>query len=460
MKKSLVVRLSLRFMIIVAASLLILSIIFIQLLRLSQKNKMERDLSGAARFLSEQLEFEKVIIPEFLDLPYFITFLVYQEENQEVYVTNDPFLPCLPVTQGKAKKYFQRDYFTDGDLNILYCAVECQLFGKKYVVETAMDIQKEFSNEIEGQIAKVALIIFIPILIISYLLSFLITKQTIKPVEEITLAAQKMSFSNLESLLPVSKNDDELDQLAKTFNTLFESLRKDFDRERSFTSDVSHELKTPVAGILGQANLLKRWGKDDPKQLESSLEMIITEANAMNSIITNLLQMSKIEHGIIKPQSEEFNLWALFSRLKNEFAAINPQLEIFFDENIDLSLKSDLELLHQVLTAMISNSIKFGAGKINLYGKVCEDKNDDKGGQTPNTQKICIQVEDDGPGFSEEALPHVFERFYRGDVSHSRSAGGAGLGLSISSVIIQSLGGTISAANSPSTKGAILTILL
>ena len=209
------------------------------------------------------------------------------------------------------------------------------------------------------------------------MLSFLITKQTIKPVEEITLAAQKMSSSNLESLLPVSKNDDELDQLAKTFNTLFESLRKDFDRERSFTSDVSHELKTPVAGILGQANLLKRWGKGDPKQLESSLEMIITEANAMNSIITNLLQMSKIEHGIIKPQSEEFKLWALFSRLKNEFAAINPQLELFFDENIDLSLKSDLELLHQVLTAMISNSIKFGAGKINLYGKVCEDKNDD-----------------------------------------------------------------------------------
>ncbi|MCR5187542.1 MAG: HAMP domain-containing histidine kinase [Treponema sp.] len=448
MKKSLAVRLSLRFMIIVAASLLMLSIIFIQLLRLSQKNKMERDLYSAASFLSEQLELQETIIPEFLDLPYFITFVVYEEKSQEVYVTNDPFLPCLPLTQGKAKKYFQRDYFTDGDLNILYCALECQLFGEKYIVETAMDIQKEFSNDIPGQIAKVALIIFIPILIISFLLSFLITKQTIKPVEEITRAAQKMSSSNLESLLPVSKNDDELDQLAKTFNSLFESLRKDFDRERAFTSDVSHELKTPVAGILGQANLLKRWGKDDPKQLESSLDMIITEANAMNSIITNLLQMSKLEHGIIKPQSEDVNLWSLFSRIKKEFAAINSNLEIVFDENIDLSLKTDIELLHQVLTAMISNSIKFGASKINLYGKYDEDK------------KVLIQVEDNGPGFSEEVLPHIFERFYRGDASHSRSAGGAGLGLSISSVIIQSLGGQIKAENSPSTRGALLTIFL
>jgi signal transduction histidine kinase len=226
------------------------------------------------------------------------------------------------------------------------------------------------------------------------------------------------------------------------------------------SADVSHELKTPVAGILGQANLLKRWGKENPEQLEKSLDMIIAEANSMNSIITNLLQMSKIEHGIIKPQKESFNIWALFSRLKNEFAGIDSQVLINFDENVDISLETDLELLHQVLTAMISNSIKFGAGQINLYGKVCEDKNDDKGGQTPKSPKICIQVEDDGPGFSEEVLPHIFERFYRGDASHSRSAGGAGLGLSISSVIIDSLGGKILASNSEKTKGALLTILL
>lgn len=409
---------------------------------------MRRDLFDAASFLREELQFQENLIPEFIDLPYFITFVVYEEESRDVFITNDPFLPCLPSTDGKAKKYFQRNYFTDGDLDILYCALECQLNGKIYIVETAMDIQKEFTHDIAGQIFRIALITLIPILIISFLLSFLIAKQTLKPVEGITRTAQKMSSSNLESLLPVSKNDDELDQLAKTFNSLFESLRKDFDRERAFTSDVSHELKTPVAGILGQANLLKRWGKDDPKQLESSLDMIITEANAMNSIITNLLQMSKLEHGIIKPQSEEVNLWSLFSRLKNEFATINTGLEINFDENIDLSLKTDIELLHQVLTAMISNSQKFGASKINLYGKYDED------------EKVLIQVEDNGPGFSEEVLPHIFERFYRGDTSHSRSAGGAGLGLSISSVIVKSLGGKISAANSSSTKGALLSISL
>lgn len=456
MKKSLAVRLSYRFMIIVASILILLSFASLMLIRYSIRNRQGRDLYHAAIVLKHEMQFSLSLIPEFLDLPYYITYVIYDSKNEETLITNDPFLPKLAATSGKVKRYFVKDYFVDGNLNILYTSLEYQTGNHLYIIETAMDIDNDVPHGIEKQLPLISLIVIIPILIVSFLLSYLITKQTIKPVKQITQAAQKMSSTNLETLLPVSKNDDELDQLAKTFNSLFESLRKDFDRERSFTSDVSHELKTPVAGILGQANLLKRWGKENPEQLEKSLDMIIAEANSMNSIITNLLQMSKIEHGIIKPQKESFNIWALFSRLKNEFAGIDSDVLINFDENVDISLETDLELLHQVLTAMISNSIKFGAGQINLYGKVEEEQ----GGQTSNTQKICIQVEDDGPGFSEEALPHVFERFYRGDASHSRSAGGAGLGLSISSVIIDSLGGKILASNSEKTKGALLTILL
>ena len=329
----------------------------------------------------------------------------------------------------------------------MYCAVTCDFYGRKLIVQTSMDVERDFSSAMVNAIPKMAAIVFLPILLISFLISFLITKQTLRPVEKITSAAQKMSSTNLQTLLPVSNHNDELDALANTFNSLFESLRKDFDRERNFTSDVSHELKTPVAGILGQTNLLKRWGKNDPKQLEESLEAIITEANSMNSIISNLLEISKLENGVIKPKKAELNLWAMYSRLKNEFNVINPNVNISFDENIDVTIETDIELLHQVLTAMISNSVKFGAKNITLYGK----KEDGR---------ILLQEEDDGPGFSEEILPHIFERFYRGDASHNRAAGGAGLGLSISSTIIKVLGGEIKAENSTKTKGALLSIIL
>ena len=317
------------------------------------------------------------------------------------------------------------------------------------MVQTSIDIDQDASIEMVNSLPLVVAIAFVPILIISFLLSLIITKQTLKPVEEITKAAMGISSTNLETLLPVSKNNDELDDLAKTFNKLFENLKKDFQREINFTSDVSHELKTPVAGILGQANLLKRWGKDDPKQLEESLDFIINEANSMESIINNLLQVSKLENDILKPVISNINMWGMFSRLKNEFSIISPSTNITFNENIDLEITSDMELLHQVLTAIISNSIKYGGTNVTLSTD-----------NIPETKEIQIKVTDNGPGFTDEILPHIFERFFRGDKSHNRAAGGAGLGLSISSTIIKALGGSIAAENCKEHTGAVIIIRL
>lgn len=446
-KKSVAFRLSFRFMIIVAAIVILLSSLFVWLLRLSIWNRQADELFHSAQTLCSEITGDYEPVSEAMGLPYFISYVIYDSESKITLFTNDPLLPKLNLTNGHGKRYFKKNYFADGDLSIMYCAVTCDFYGRKLIVQTSMDVERDFSSAMVNAIPKMAAIVFLPILLISFLISFLITKQTLRPVEKITSAAQKMSSTNLQTLLPVSNHNDELDALANTFNSLFESLRKDFDRERNFTSDVSHELKTPVAGILGQANLLKRWGKNDPKQLEESLEAIITEANSMNSIISNLLEISKLENGVIKPKKAELNLWALYSRLKNEFNVINPNVNISFDENIDVTIETDIELLHQVLTAMISNSVKFGAKNITLYGK----KDDGR---------ILLQEEDDGPGFSEEILPHIFERFYRGDASHNRAAGGAGLGLSISSTIIKVLGGEIKAENSTKTKGALLSIIL
>lgn len=442
MKKTLALRLSIKFMIFVAAIVMLVAMVFVFALRLSIRKKQSQDLKQNAAKLCRELETQENPVIETLNLDYFISYIVFDEEGQ-VYFTNDSLLPKLELSNGKALRYFQKNFYFDGDLNLLYCSMR---IPSGLIIQVSIDTDQDASIQMINTLPKVAFIAIIPILLISFFLSFWISKKTLKPVEAMTDSAQIIYGTNLETLLPVSKNNDELDTLAETFNQLFEDLKKDFERESRFTSDVSHELKTPVAGILGQAELIKRWGKEDRNQLEESVDMIINEAHSMDSIITNLLQASKLEKGIIKPQLSDVSLWGMFSRIRNEFAVISPEAEILFDDNLNVMLKTDMELIHQVLTAAVSNSLKFGASVIELSAVEKTDK------------KTEIKVSDNGPGFDEESIPHVFERFFRSDKAHTRSAGGAGLGLSISATIISTLDGSIKAQNCPDHRGAEIII--
>lgn len=264
-----------------------------------------------------------------------------------------------------------------------------------------------------------------------------------------TEKAKQIGSSNLDDTLSVRNTGDEFDELAKTFNDLFKRLKSDFDRERQFTSDVSHELRTPVAVISGQSNLLRRWGKDDPKQLEKSLGIIINETKSMENIISILLQMSRLECGKIQPNYTKVSLKPFFERLNTETQTISSVAKVIFNEKINAVIKTDEELLHQVFMVVISNSLKFCPEPlvITLTHKT-------KAG------KHIFQIADNGPGFSENIVDHVFERFFRGDDAHSRAAGGSGLGLSIAKTIINSMNGIIEADNVKKGHGAIIRIIL
>ncbi|MBR4374444.1 MAG: hypothetical protein IKP49_08800, partial [Treponema sp.] len=166
------------------------------------------------------------------------------------------------------------------------------------------------------------------------------------------------------------------------------------------------------------------------------------------AIITNLLQISRLERGKIKPNMEKVHIGEMFLRLKDEFFAVSPSLSIFFDAAAaDFDFVTDSELLHQVLTVVVSNSVKYAGEDCSITFKALKGMG------------MTIEIEDDGPGFAESVLPHVFERFYRGDEAHTRSAGGSGLGLSIAKVIVESLGGRIFAYNTDSHGAGIKIVL-
>lgn len=461
---SFAVRLSLRFMFILTTSVILLSLSILFFLRSLVRSNQEEGLVNAANGVfsvitriqeNDELnrsenadELHPVVIPE---IPYFISYIVYDSDTEEILATNDPFLPLLKDTKGKAKRYFAKNFFFDGDLDVVYYAESFVLHDKKIVVAVSENNEKNFLNMIFKKLPAALLFMIIPILIISFFVSLFITKNTISPVVKITKKARTMTTENLDGQLPLSGWGDEIDDLSKAFNELFLRIKADFDRERQFSSDVSHELNTPLTVISGQANLLLRWGKDNPEQLEKSLLAIKDEAKSMHAIIENLLQISRVESGRVKPQVCEVSVRELFERVRAEFSAVVPEVKFEIEtarvagNAVDDVINTDPEMLHQILTVLVSNSVKFAGEKCTVKLGIKRSFINDN--ETDDVGHFVIYESDDGPGIAGETLPHVFERFYRGDEAHTRSAGGCGLGLAIAKTLCGALGAEIKAGN-------------
>ena len=447
-------QLSLRFSLLFAVMIALFSAGIILLLRSGVRHQQNRELISAARIIAEALRDERIQDID-ADLPYYLTFSVYKSGSQEVIATNDPFLPLLPLTPHGAKRYTAQHYFIDGDLNILYYA-ELVHAEHDYGIQTALNMDSDTAESIISGLPNILAALTVPLLFVSYIAVFFMTKRTMRSVRTITDAAKKISGSNLTERLPVTGKGDEFDALAKTFNDLLSRLQTDFERERRFTADVSHELKTPLAVILGHANLLRRWGKNDPAQLEKSLSALIREAHSMEAIIKNLLQITRLENGQIQIHKTAIDAAQFFRRLIGNTHSYAPNAS--FTEHIGMkTVSTDEELLYQVCTIIISNSIKFAGETAHIELSVQPTVEMDSLPDAPAPESACsISITDNGPGIEQSILPHIFERFYRGDAAHTRGAGGAGLGLSIAASIVHALGGSISAENNQDTGVCII----
>lgn len=456
-RKSVAFKFSLGFSIVLTLVSILISLLISEFLWLSIRSQKANELENCASIIEKAIEKqdEQQITNGFTTLPYYVDYLVYStskftaNQDYEIISTNNPYLPHLPETIGKAQTYYEENYYIDGNLNILYFSKKLKHGESLIMIQTSVNMDSDSSTKFFSILPKLIGFALFPIFALCFIISLYFTKRTINPVWKITEKAKKIGSSSLSDRLPLTNTGDEFDELASTFNDLFLRLQNDFDRERQFTSDVSHELRTPIAVISGQSNLLRRWGKDDPKQLEKSLGIIINETKSMENIISILLQMSRLECGKIQPNYSSVKFKAFCERLEIEIQSISETAQLIFDKNDDLIFETDEELLHQVFIVVISNSVKFCPPDLKIT--ISHYK---KG------KKNVFEIADNGPGFTPKIIPHVFERFYRGDDAHSRSAGGSGLGLSIAKTIINSMNGKIEADNVTDGTGAVIRIIL
>ena len=277
-----------------------------------------------------------------------------------------------------------------------------------------------------------------------------LARAALGPIDRIARAAQEIGGDDLAKRVNWKGRPDELGALAQTFDEMLERLEAAFARERRFISDASHELKTPLTVINANAQMLARWGARDPKIMGEALATIEIESATMARVINAMLTLAKTDDASALTY-EDVDLNQVVADVAQALrpAAQQKGLSVLVERNADHTamVRGEPGLLRQLVTNLTENAIKFtDSGSIRL-------------GVRHVGQQVELTVADSGPGIPGEALPHLFERFYRADPARSRNVEGTGLGLAVVHNIVRVHGGSIDVQSAPG-QGATFTVSL
>lgn len=274
---------------------------------------------------------------------------------------------------------------------------------------------------------------------------WVLSQRVLGPLRRVTDAAAKVSGSDLSLRVPVPDSRDEIHDLGQAINNMLDRLQESFETQRRFTADASHELRTPVTAIAGHASYLLRRTNPTPAQQES-LTVIHREAERMGKLVNDLLELARADAGFTVNKAP-MNLVEVAEAVREEVSRVSPGAEVSVSARRALAeVMGDAERLKQVVLNLVMNAISAGASRVTV--SVAQEG-----------RQVRLEVLDDGAGIPPEALPHIFERFYRVDGARSTRGNGSGLGLAIVRWIVQQHDGTVS-VESRLGEGTVFTILL
>lgn len=244
-------------------------------------------------------------------------------------------------------------------------------------------------------------------------------------------AINKLSPASPDQKLHTGRK--ELLGLEGAVNDLIERMRNTYKSQNRFVSDASHELRTPIAVIQGYANMLDRWGREDPEILDESISAIKSEADNMNRLVENLLFLARGDSGRTNLRIEETDINQLMCDIYDEFVMIDGKHEFRLDLRAEIKADADISLIKQCMRILIDNAIKYSPEGSDIIIRL----------QRRGDNFYSIEIQDYGIGIKQEDSGKVFERFYRSDPARSRQTGGSGLGLSIAKWIADKHNGHI-----------------
>jgi heavy metal sensor kinase len=278
-----------------------------------------------------------------------------------------------------------------------------------------------------------------------------LASRALRPVDQITRAAQSISAQDLSRRLNLDLPDDELGRLARTFDAMIARLDEAFRRQRRFTADASHELRTPLTIIKGDLSLALARPRD-ADYYRQVLAEADEEVDHMSHLVERLLALARADAEGLPLHRQMVNLSDLLADLIEQTRPLAEAKGLPLTAQIapGLIANVDPDAVTQVVLNLLENAIKYTpSGRVRLSAHLAG----------PDKREIRIAISDSGSGIPAEHLPHIFDRFYRVDRARSRELGGVGLGLSIARELARAHGGDVT-VHSVSGEGSTFAVHL
>ncbi len=357
--------------------------------------------------------------------------LLLSADKEDMDFSGEPFKEntIRTVTSGD-KEFYLYDHYVDMEVSGLWI---------RGVVLTDSHVG------IGNAILRLTIIILPVILIITFLGALWISSRTFRPIEQIVETANSINDADdLTDRINLKRGPKEMKQLAGAFDRMFGRLEKVFDAERQFTSDASHELRTPTAVILAECERAKR--KDETaEEFRESIDHIEEQGKRMSDLIEELLGITRLQQGTEKYPLQKADLSEFITLTAEEFVPADDR-GIRFDSDIESGIECSFNasLISRVVYNLLQNAYKYGRdnGRVSLALK-------------KENHEAVISVEDDGIGISEEEKEKIWQRFWQADTSRG-SEGGSGLGLAMVKEIAEIHGGSVGVESTPG-RGSTFT---
>lgn len=273
------------------------------------------------------------------------------------------------------------------------------------------------------------------LLVVSFILSYILSGRFVKPILKITDAARKMAKGDFDVDLDV-KGNDEISALARDMKEMGIELGRTERLRKDLIGNISHELRTPLSLIRGYAETLRDVSGNDPVKRNRQLGIIMEESDRLSELVDDILSMSRLDSGASKPEPALIDMKELANSVSERFRDLSSRtgIRLLVESESDCRISADPKLMAQVSVNLIGNALKHAREKVLVS-------------VSRNEGLVTLMVDDDGNGISDEDLPRIWDRYYKGK---GEGATGTGLGLAIAKSILESHGFQYGASNNDS----------